>query len=265
MIYQIERFSVLSSTNDYLKQRAESGAAEGTVVIAREQTAGKGRLGRSWASPPGGAWFSLLLRPRISVEQAGCISVLVAVSLAQALRERWGVPVGVKWPNDLYVIRPNPLSPSLKGRGVSPPALGVGERFAKLGGILIELSSQGSQIQWLIVGIGINVNNTLPEETRVPATSLARELGREISLDEFFEVALAALARGYERFLAEGFDFVREEWQRMSVLPKSLSVVTGAQRQEAEVLGLSESGKLIVRILERVRELSSEEVTLCLP
>lgn len=240
MIYRIERFLALGSTNDYLKHLAESGAPEGTVIIAREQTAGKGRRGRSWASPKGGAWFSLLLRPPIPVEQAGCVAILIAVSLAHALRERWGVPVGIKWPNDMYV----------SGK--------------KLGGILIELGSHGQQIEWLIAGIGINVNNELPPGMRIPATSLSRELGRAITLEEFFDVALEALARGYERLLAEGFEFVRKEWQALSVLPRRIEVLMDTERQEAEVLGLSESGKLIVRLAGRARELASEEVTVCL-
>lgn len=127
MIYHVERFEALGSTNDYLKQIAESGAPEGTVVIAEEQTAGKGRLGRSWDSPEGGAWFSVLLKPPIPVEQAGWVSLLIAVSLARALRERWGVPVGVKWPNDLYVMRPNPLAPFPAGEGEAPlPVSGRG-------------------------------------------------------------------------------------------------------------------------------------------
>lgn len=240
MIYHIERFQTLSSTNEYLKRLAKSGAPEGTVIIAEEQTAGRGRLGRSWASPKGGAWFSVLLRPPIPVEQAGCISILIAVSLAKALRERWGVLVGVKWPNDLYVNN------------------------KKLGGILVELSSQGQQIEWLIVGIGINVNNELPHETRVPATSLSCELGRTLALEEFFEVALEALARDYERFLSEGFEFVREAWLTLSALPQRVGVLTGTERFEAEVLGLAESGRLIVRTAEHVCELASEEVTVCL-
>lgn len=233
-------FDSLGSTNDYLKKLAPSGVPEGTVVIAREQTAGKGRWGRSWASPVGGAWFSLLLRPSITLDQAGCIAILVAVSLAQAIEERWAVPVEVKWPNDLYV------------------------RDRKLGGILIELSSQIQKMEWLVAGIGVNVNNELPQETRVPATSLARELCRKISLEEFFDTVLKALARDYQRFLAEGFAWVRERWAELSVLGERI-VVTGERSYEAEVLGLAESGKLIVRTEEGVRELSSEEVTLCRP
>jgi BirA family biotin operon repressor/biotin-[acetyl-CoA-carboxylase] ligase len=239
-------FDSLGSTNEYLKELAHAGAREGTVVIAREQTAGKGRLGRSWASPQGGAWFSILLRPSIALGQAGCISILLAVSLAQALRKRWGLPIGVKWPNDLYV------------------------QNRKLGGILIELSSQAEAIEWLVAGIGVNVNNELPRDTRSPATSLARELGRKISLEEFFDTALEAIARDYQRFLTEGFAFVRQQWQELSVLGEHVIVrrgeVTSPLRGERfQVLGLSESGKLIVRTEQGVRELSSEEVTLCQP
>ncbi|MCX8104137.1 MAG: biotin--[acetyl-CoA-carboxylase] ligase, partial [Candidatus Bipolaricaulota bacterium] len=243
MIYHVERFDSLSSTNDYLKQLAESGAPEGTVVIAEEQTAGKGRVGRSWTSPKGGAWFSVLLKPPIPVEQAGCISLVIAVSLARALRERWGVPAGVKWPNDLYVSH------------------------KKLGGILIELCSQAQKIEWLVAGVGINVNNEPPANTRVPATSLARELGRTLSLEEFFDVALDVIAQDYERFLTEGFEFVRQQWEKLSILGEHVIVCSPLALGEgpgerSQVLGLSESGKLIVRVGESIRELSAEEVTL---
>ncbi len=246
MRYRILIFDLLSSTNDYIKDLAESGAPEGTVIIAWEQTAGKGRLGRSWASPRGGAWFSVLLRPPILPERAGCISILIAVSLARAIREHWGVPVGVKWPNDLYV------------------------QYAKLGGILIELSCRSEKIAWLVAGIGVNVNNELPKETRVPATSLARELGRAVPLEEFFDVALTALAHDYERFLAEGFGFVQARWSELSILrPGRAWTVcqpqTGEAHAQCEVLGLAESGRLIVRMGEKIWELTAEEVTLCPP
>lgn len=238
MTFQIYTAESLGSTNDYLTELAQTGAPEGTVVIAKEQTAGKGRLGRRWASPPGGAWLSMLLRPSITVDQAGCIAILVAVSLAQAIRGRWAVPVRVKWPNDLYV------------------------RERKLGGILVELSSQAHSIEWLVAGIGVNVNNELPKETRVPATSLAHELGRPIPLEEFFDVALEAIARDYQKFLTEGFEFVRERWAELSVLGRR-ALVLGEKAHTVEVLGLSQSGKLIVRTDEGVRELVSEEVMLC--
>lgn len=234
-------FESLSSTNDYLKELAQSGAPEGTVVIAKEQTTGRGRLRRSWESPRGGAWLSILLKPPIAPDRAGCIAILLAVVLAEAIRERWGLSVGVKWPNDLYLSK------------------------QKLGGILIELSTNATQIEWLIAGIGINVNNELPRETRVPATSLARELGKKISLEEFFGTTLEAIARGYEKFLAEGFAFVRQRWADLSVLGQRVDLSSGTELLEAEVLGLSESGKLIVRTAQGgVREVTSEEVSISL-
>ncbi len=259
MTYQLFLFDSLSSTNDALKGLACGGAPEGAVVIAREQTAGRGRFGRRWLSPKGGAWFSLLLRPPIPVEQAGCIAILIAVSLARALREGWGVPVGVKWPNDLYV--PHPHSLSVDGEG----GLQAGVRYQKLGGILIELSTNAAQIEWLVAGIGVNVNNELPPEARVPPTSLACELGHPVPLEDFFERALTALAHDYERFLSEGFAFVHAHWQELSVLPPRVLVKTDSGEIAAEVLGLSQSGKLVVHTGEGVRELAAEEVTLCPP
>lgn len=244
-------FGSLGSTNDYLKELARAGAPEGTVVIAREQTAGKGRLGRAWASPPGGAWLSLLLRPKIALEQAGCISILLGVALAQAMREEWGGSVGVKWPNDLYI--------SSKVREfASSQSCPTG--FRKLGGILIELSSQAERIEWLVAGIGVNVNNEPPAQ--VPATSLAHELDRKIALEEFFGVALKAIERDYQRFLIEGFDFVRRRWQELSILGGRVTVMQGTRSFEAEVLDLAKSGKLIVRTEQGLRELTAEEVTL---
>jgi biotin-(acetyl-CoA carboxylase) ligase len=102
-----------------------------------------------------------------------------------------------------------------------------------------------------------------PTEARVPPTSLACELGRPVPLEEFFERALAAIAHDYERFLSEGFEFVRQRWQGLSVLPPRISVRTSTEEISAQVLGLAPSGRLIVRTDEGLRELKSEEVTLC--
>ncbi len=230
----------VSSTLDIARAMAERGAPEGTVVIAGRQTAGRGRLGRFWESPPGGAWFSLLLRSSRDLGQAGCISVLSAVALAQALREQYGLPVRVKWPNDLF----------LYGQ--------------KLGGILVELSSVGSRIDWLILGVGINVNNPLPKKTRVPAISLAVALTRSVELEDFYRVSLKALARSYLRFVREGFEPIRQCWREFSMLEDGVCVQKGEERFMAHVRGLSELGKLVVEREGRIEELVGEEVTVSL-
>ncbi|MBI3461036.1 biotin--[acetyl-CoA-carboxylase] ligase, partial [Candidatus Acetothermia bacterium] len=228
----------VGSSNDLLKELAQHGASEGTVVIGEEQVSARGRLGRSWHSPKGGAWFSILLRPQMELGQSGCIAVTLAVGLAHGLREAYKLPIGVKWPNDLW----------LNGR--------------KLGGILIELASRGEKIEWLIAGIGINVNNPLPSETRVPATSLAIALGREIALEEFYRLALGSISESYENFLKEGFAPVRARWREVSVLGDRVGVHQGEAKFEASVVGLSESGKLLVRTMQGIRELAAEEVSL---
>ncbi len=230
----------VGSTMDIARELAEAGAPEGTIVFAARQTAGRGRRGRGWESPEGGAWFSLLLRPPMELCRAGCLSVLAAVACALAIRERYALPVRVKWPNDLLLDN------------------------RKLGGVLIELAAVGAHIDWLIVGIGINVNNPLPKEARLPPLSLAGALGHSIDLEEFFAVILRALARWYLRFLQEGFEPIRTMWAELSALEDGIWVQRGGERFEAQVKGLSELGKLIIERSGRIEELIAEEVTLTL-
>jgi len=230
------------STMDLIRERAEAGAPEGTVAIARRQTAGRGRRGRSWASPEGGAWFSLLLRPPIELGQAGCLSVLLAVAVAWALRERYSVPVSVKWPNDLF----------LEGM--------------KLGGVLIELSSTAGRIDWIVAGMGINVNNPIPPGLESVAVSLAEALEREVALEDFYIGVLRSIVREYRWFLEEGFELVRARWEDISALEvgEEILVQRGGERFEARVRGLSELGRLLIERAGRVEELVSEDVTLSL-
>jgi len=230
-------FDEAGSTMDLLRLRAEAGAPEGTAVLAGRQTSGRGRRGRSWESPEGGLWFSLLLRPAIEPRLAGCISVSIALSSAQALRERYRLPVLVKWPNDLI----------LEGR--------------KLGGILIELATRGERIDWLIVGLGLNVNNPLPEGARIPPISLSEALGGPVELEGVFVVVFRGIARGYLGFLREGFGPVRARWAQLSALEDGIWVERYGERFRAEVKGLSEEGKLIVERGGRLEELAAEEVT----
>lgn len=226
------------STMDLVKERAEAGAPEGSVAIAGRQTAGRGRHGRGWESPEGGAWFSLLFRPPIELFRTGCVSVLVAVAAAQALRERYGLSVQVKWPNDLL----------LEGK--------------KLGGILIELAAVGERVDWLIVGMGLNVNNPLPKEARIPPISMAQALGAPVELEGLLAVLLKEIASEYQAFLQEGFEPVRQKWDQLTALEDGIWVERGKERFRAEVRGLSELGKLIVEREGRLEELAAEEVTL---
>lgn len=228
----------VGSTNDVLRELAESEAPEGTVVIAESQTAGRGRFGRSWQSPQGGAWFSILLRPPISATSAGCVSVLLAVAIAQSLRGWLQLPVGVKWPNDLFLEN------------------------KKLGGILIELITKGDKIEALIAGIGINVNNSAAPDARVVPISLKQVLGHVILLEEFFAVVLDGIADSYKCFLLQGFEPVLKWWRQLSVLGDLVEVHRSGRVFTAKVVDLSERGELLVETPEGIEALVGEEVTL---
>lgn len=228
----------VGSTMDVARVEAEAGAPEGTVVIAERQRAGRGRLGRSWASPPGGVWMSLVLRPQVELHQAGTLPVLISVAAAWSLRKRHGLPIGVKWPNDLL----------LYGK--------------KLGGILVELAARGKRLEWLIAGVGLNVNNPLPEGACVPPLSLREALDRPVDLEETIWAVLAGIARHYAEFQREGFEPIRRRWSELSTLRERVWVERKGERFEAKVRGISASGGLLVERAGRVEELTGGEVTL---
>jgi BirA family biotin operon repressor/biotin-[acetyl-CoA-carboxylase] ligase len=146
------RLPAVGSTMDLLHSLAADGAEAGTVVLAGEQTGGRGSRGRAWQSPPGGLWLSALFRPRgaAGVEVFG---LRVGLAVANALETLGlGVPVGIKWPNDLM----------------------VGDR--KVGGILCEARWQGESLSWVVAGVGINVANPIPDDLAAIATALAERL-----------------------------------------------------------------------------------------
>jgi BirA family biotin operon repressor/biotin-[acetyl-CoA-carboxylase] ligase len=230
----------VTSTFDWLKELERSGAPEGTIVIAGRQSAGRGRRGRVWQSPVGGAWFGILLKPKIPVAQSGCISVLSAVAIAHALREEYNRPVEVKWPNDLWLYQ------------------------KKLGGILSELTTAGNRVESLLLGIGINVNNSVPKDVRIEAISLAETLGHDVDLQDFFVVVLTEFASLYKKFIAHGFESIRTEWERISALSEMIWIEREHEKISAKVRGLSPLGKLVVEIDGRIEELVADDVTLSL-
>jgi BirA family transcriptional regulator, biotin operon repressor / biotin---[acetyl-CoA-carboxylase] ligase len=155
----IYHFETTASTSDTAKSLGTRGAAEGALVVAETQTAGRGRLGRHWVSPPGtGIYASLLLRPPLPPNELPQITLSTAVAMVRALTRAVGITPGIKWPNDLI----------LKGK--------------KLGGILTEMETESDQIRYLVVGLGLNVNTPdFPPELADTATSLFLEEGRSFS------------------------------------------------------------------------------------
>ncbi len=195
---RIELHEAIDSTNARAAAMAESGAPEGTAVVADTQTAGRGRMGRRWESPAGiNLYVSLLLRPPIPPQEAPKLTVVTGVALAEAVEEVAGVAARLKWPNDLY----------------------LGER--KAAGILAEMSADPDRLRHVVIGVGLNVNSLpahFPEPIREKATSLRIAGGRTFRRAEVLARFLDRFARGYSAFLAEGFPEALAGWRRRSLL-----------------------------------------------
>jgi BirA family biotin operon repressor/biotin-[acetyl-CoA-carboxylase] ligase len=230
-------FERLGSTQDDVKRRALAGAPEGTLVLAEEQTAGRGRLGRAWLSPRGGLWYSLLLRPAVSPAAAPALALVAGLAWVALLRER-GVAAGIKWPNDIW----------WGGR--------------KLGGILTEMSSETDRVHWVVLGVGVNVNNPLPAGT-APAVSLREALGAAASRRDWLAGWLKAFAKAYSRYIHDGFAPFRPEFERWSVLRgKTVVFSAGNASGRGRVLGVDAEGRLRVMTRGGTVRLHGGEVTL---
>jgi len=188
--FHLIALDAVDSTNEEARRLAASGAPEGTLVWARRQTAGRGRRGRSWQSPPGNLYASILLRPRCAPAAAAQIGFVTAVALGEALRRFLppGVPLSFKWPNDVLVA----------GR--------------KISGILLEASGlTGDRLDFLVVGVGANVA-TSPADVPYAATSLAQSGAGEVKTGDLLAVFAESFASGLARWREEGFAPAREGW-----------------------------------------------------
>ena len=234
---EIRVFQSTTSSSDVVEKLARDGAAEGAMVFAESQSRGRGRLGRRWSSASGkGLWFSVLLRPPIVPQAATQITVLAAVVLSLAVEKETGLEPRVKWPNDLL----------LDGK--------------KIAGILTELSADPDQVKYMVLGIGLNVNQTaadFPLEIRGIATSLKLQLGHNLNRAGLAARIVQELDRGYADLLAGKFESLANAWERRcSTLGQEVQIVSGSRLIQGRAESLDDDGALVVRtqhgLLERV-------------
>lgn len=232
------------STQEVAHRLAGEGAAEGTIVVADEQTGGRGRLGRPWHSPKGsGIWTSLILRPHIPPQDAPQLTLLAAVAVVKGIHAATGLDCDIKWPNDILI------------------------HGKKLVGILTELQADPDQVRSVIVGMGINVNATeevFPEELRDIATSLRIETGSEVNRAHVLQQILLQFEGLYGDYLKEGFRFVKLLWESYALsLGKVLQARTLRGEISGRAVGLSDNGFLILEDEHGQRhEISSADIRL---
>lgn len=222
------------------RELAIGGAAEGTTVLADRQSGGRGRLGRSWFSPPGvNVYGSIVLRPAIAAPRVPQLTLVLGVAVADAVRAVTGIECGLKWPNDVIV----------DGR--------------KAAGILTEMEAEGENVRHVIAGIGVNVNVAgFPPDLAPTATSLRLAAGRTIDRPAFTAALLVAVERRYERFVADGFAPVRQEWERIAWLRgKDIRVLSPEGEVHGRVLGVDDDGALRLATPSGIRRVVAGEVT----
>ena len=235
------RFEQLPSTNDFARDIAASGAEEGIAITAREQTAGRGRLGRAWSSPPGeGLYLSLILRPRIKPGDSAIITLAAAVAVAETLSMDLELEVDIKWPNDVLA----------SGR--------------KLCGILVETAIEKEQLLYAVMGIGLNVaQREFPNEIRDSATSILIESGRLLAPNDLLAPLFSRLEHWYRVALSSP-DEVIARWSKLSSYAHDCSVTIETPEGLVDGLtrGLTDGGALIVETGGRRLEVISGEVKL---
>lgn len=233
------RYDEVDSTNDVVESLAKEGAPEGTTVIAERQRQGRGRQGRSWFSPGGGnLYVSVLLRPQIPTADLPALAPACGLGVAEALEAFVSVRAELKWPNDVLI----------RGR--------------KIAGILTESVIQGGEVNYVVVGIGVNLNiDNLPEDLADTATSVCIEIGALVDHEVFVPVFLRQLDLVYQRFHAQGFAALTDVWNSRDALrERRVRLNTGPHILEGIAKGISPNGALVLETHEGRQQISAGEI-----
>lgn len=219
-------YDSIDSTNNEAKRLGKEGALHGTLVIAQQQTAGRGRLGRNWDSPKEQAiYMTLLIRPNISPQNASKVTLIAALAVVEGIREVTGMPAQIKWPNDIVI------------------------HGKKLCGILTEMNMELENKFFLVVGIGINCNRKdFPEELKQTATSLYLETKKEQSREQLITAVMYAFERYYSVFIqTEDLSNLKQQYECQLVnYNRDVRVLSPSHEYIGTSRGINEEGELLV-------------------
>lgn len=232
----------MTSTNDVAARLADAGAGEGTTVVTDAQTAGRGRHGRIWHSPPGaGLYVSTIIRPdsRVALGSGSTLLTLVAgVALADAIREATGLGVQIKWPNDLVVAR------------------------LKLAGILAEAAAQGTSLEYIVLGFGINLRAAAyPPDVAARATSLETELGRSVDRGALLARALVNLSSSRASIAGNRAALI-DRWRELapSAVGSAVEWQTGSGLRRGRTAGVDDEGALLIDVAGTIERVTAGEI-----
>ena len=227
---KIYYFPELESTNIAAKEKAlhrAEGMSEGTLIITERQSAGKGRLGREWFSPAGGIWLSIILYPQLSPSYISRITLMTAVAAVKAIEICTQIEPQIKWPNDILINE------------------------KKVCGILTEMSAELDIINWVVVGIGVNVNidhQRFPEDIQANTISLKEVSGEEVLRVKLAQTFLQEFEKYYEKLKRKEFSSILKEWKLYShTLGKKIRVDMGERIITGEAIDINEEGALILK------------------
>lgn len=219
-------FRKVFSTNSIAKFLANHNTKEGIVLVSEIQTNARGRLGKKWEAPDGGVWMSMLLRPKVPTARIGLITLATGVAIAKSIRSL-GVDAKIKWPNDVLI------------------------HGDKISGVLTEVNATFNEIDWIVVGIGIDSNIKLedfPEEVRAGTTTLTEELPDNIDENELIAIFLNEFEKVYELYKDGEIEAILKDWRELSdTIGKYVNITqTGGKITQGYVVGINNEGSLII-------------------
>jgi BirA family biotin operon repressor/biotin-[acetyl-CoA-carboxylase] ligase len=246
VLKRLLHFSELSSTNDYLKEKGTIGEREGLIILADSQTTGKGRLNREWFSPKGGLYFSVLLRPMtLNLTKTPLITLTAGVAVAHVLHTALGLTPHLKWPNDVLLDT------------------------KKVAGILVESTFIGDDIEYSVVGVGVNANTPLtefPSELQQTTTTLQQWLQRPVNLPRLFGYLIGQLEFWYLRLRDQGSKAILAQYRRIcATLGSHTTVDIGDQTLTGLAKDIGPDGSLILQTKAGRRVVSFGDVVSSTP